>query len=322
MPHDRPLRIALLANALFASATGSLILIAPATVVALLGIAYHPFLTVIGAGLVVFALDLAHQATRGRIQTWRAAYATVLDLAWVAGTVVVLATQHHVFTTTGVVLIAAVGALVLGFAIGQGWGIDTAHRVAGSRSRQHCVRVHVDRSAESMWQVIADLGAIQRYMPSLAHSAIEGGAEPGRGAVRTCVDRGGRSWSEECIAFESGSLALRFETEAEGFPFPASEMVGGWTVEPCESGGSNVTVWWTLRPRHVGLAVLIMPIFGLRADREITNVVRRMAAEAGTRSRVTEHASCEAPRVRVLERPCHAAVGLHHARSSLVWAEP
>jgi hypothetical protein len=286
-------------------------------VVDLLGIAYHPILTAIGVGLVVFALDLAHQATRGRIQTWRAAYATALDLAWVAGTVVVLATQHQSFTTTGVAIIAAVGALVLAFAIWQGRGIDDAHRVPGSRSRQHCVHVHVDQPAGSMWQVIADLGAIQRYMPSLAHSEIEGGAEPGRGAVRTCVDRGGRSWSEECIAFESGSLALRFRAEAEDFPFPASEMYGGWTVEPSESGGSDVTVWWTLLPRPASLAVLLMPIFGYRADREITNVIRRMAAEAEARSDVRQQAALGAPRVRVLERPCHPAMGLDHTRSHL-----
>lgn len=317
MPHYRPLRIALLANALFASATGAAIIIAPASAAGLLGIAYHPILTAIGVGLVVFALDLTHQATRRRILTWRAAYATALDLAWVAGTVVVLATHHPSFTTTGVAIIAAVGALVLGFAVWQGRGINDAHRVPGSRRRQHCVRVHVDQPAEAMWQVIADLGAIQRYMPSLAHSAIEDGAEPGRGAVRTCVDRSGRSWSEECIAFEPGALALRFKAEAAGFPFPASEMYGGWTVEPCQSGGSHVTVWWTLRPRPVGLAVLLMPIFGLRADREITNVVRRMAAEAGTRSDVRGHAVLAAPRVRVLEHPCHPAVGLDHARSQL-----
>ncbi|CAN5812286.1 hypothetical protein BH23DEI1_BH23DEI1_23410 [soil metagenome] len=318
MPHARPLRNALLANALFASATGSFILIAPATVTGLLGVAHHPLLTAIGVGLVVFALDLTHQATRRRISTWRAAYATVLDLAWVAGTVVVLATHQHWFTTAGVAIIAAVGALVLGFAILQGRGIDDAHRVPLSRLRQHCVRVHVDRPAASMWQVIADLGAIQRYMPSLAYSAIEAGTEPGRGAVRTCVDRGGRSWSEECIAFEPNSLALRFKTEAAGFPFPASEMYGGWTVEPDGSGGSHVTVWWMLRPRPSVITVLLMPIFGFRADREITNVVRRMAADAHTHSDVRRHAAAFAPpRVRVHERHCRPAMGLDDARSQL-----
>jgi hypothetical protein len=314
VPHDRPLRNALLGNALFASATGASIIIAPASVAALLGIAYHPILPAIGVGLIAFALDLTHQATRRRILTWRAAYATALDLAWVAGTVVVLATHHQSFTTTGVAIIAAVGALVLGFAIWQGRGIDDAHRVPGSRLRQHCVHVHVDQPTEAMWKVIADLGAIQRYMPSLAHSAIEDGAEPGRGAVRTCVDRGGRSWSEACTAFEPGALALRFETEAAGFPFPASEMYGGWTVEPHQSGGSHVTVWWTLQPRPVALAVLLMPIFGFRADREIPNVVRRMAAEADTPSGVRGHAEFAAARVRVLELPCLPVVGLDQAR--------
>ena len=313
MPHDRPLRIALLANALFASATGSFILIAPATVASQLGTAYHPLLLAIGVALVAFALDLTHQATRRRLLTWRAAYVTALDLAWVAGTIVVLATHHQSFTATGVMIIATVGALVLGFAIWQGWGIDIAHRVRGSRVWQHCVRVHVDHPAESMWQVIADLGSIQRYMPSLAHSAIEDGTEPGRGAVRTCVDRGGRSWSEECIAFEPGALALRFKTEAAGFPFPASEMYGGWTVEPCQSGGSHVTVWWTLRPRPIGLAVVLLPIFGFQADRQMTSVIRRMAAEAATRPHGEGNALLAAPRVRVLERPCHSAVGLDYA---------
>jgi hypothetical protein len=132
MPRDRTLRIALLANALFASTTGLFIIIAPETVAGLLGVAVHPLLAAIGVGLVVFALDLAHQGTRKRVRTWRAAYATALDLVWVAGTVVVLATQSSSFTTTGVMLIAAVGTLVLGFAIWQGWGIDNAHRVPGS----------------------------------------------------------------------------------------------------------------------------------------------------------------------------------------------
>ena len=316
MPRDRPLRIALLANALFASTTGLFIIIAPETVAGLLGVAVHPLLAAIGVGLVVFALDLAHQGTRKRVLTWRAAYATVLDLTWVAGTVVVLAMQSPSFTTTGVTLIAAVGTLVLGFAIWQGWGIDHAHRVPGSRLRRHCVSVHVDQPADSMWQVIADLGAIQRYMPSLAHSAIEEGSDPGLGAVRTCVDRSGRTWSEECIAFEPNSLALRFKTEAADFPFPASEMYGGWTVESCATG-SCVTVWWTLRPRPMSLAVMLMPIFGFRADREITKVIRRMAAEADTRSRVGRHAILAAPSVRVLERPCPSAVDTGHVRSRL-----
>lgn len=314
MPRDRPLRIALLANALFASTTGLVIITMPATVAALLGVAVHPLLAVIGAGLVLFAIDLAHQATRRRVLTWRAAYATALDLVWVAGTVVVLATQLPAFATTGAVLIAAVGIVVLGFAIWQGWGIDTAHRVPGTRLRRHCVSVHVDRPAESMWDVIADLGAIQRYMPSLAHSALEEGSDPGLGAVRTCVDRSGRSWSEECIAFESGALVLRFDTGAAGFPFPASEMYGGWTVEPCESG-SDVTVWWTLEPRPISLAMVLMPIFGFRVDREVTRVIRRMASEASSRSHVGGPAMFAAPRVHVLERPCPSAVDLGHVRA-------
>jgi hypothetical protein len=321
MSADRPLRIALLANALFASGAGLVMLSTPSTVTGVLGVDV-PLLPLLAIGLIGFGIDLLHQATRARVLTWRAAYATGLDLVWVGATAVVLSTMASTFAPAGAVLIASVGGAVLGFALWQAWGIDFAHRVPGTRLRHHCVSALVDQPAGPMWSVIADLGAIQRYMPSLAHSKIESGTEPGVGAVRTCIDRKGRSWSEECVAFEPGAFALRFRTEDAAFPFPASEMYGGWTVEPCETGGSRVTVWWTLLPRPFGLAVLLMPIFGLRADREITNVVRRMAAAADTRSDVRGHAVLAAPRVRVLERPCHPPVGVDHARSQLAPRNP
>ncbi|MEX2501977.1 MAG: SRPBCC family protein [Trueperaceae bacterium] len=317
MPPHRSLRAALLANALFAFSTGILVLAAPATVARVLRTGFHPILVVIAGGLIVFALDLAHQATRPRIATWRAAYATALDLGWVAGTVVLLSTRAVAFTTTGVALIATIAVVVLGFAVWQAKGIDDAHRVRGTHLRRHCVRVQVDRPAESMWEIIADLGAIQRYMPSLVHSTLDGGSEPGRGAVRTCVDRNGRSWSEACIGFEPGELALRFATEAEDFPFPASEMYGGWKVEP-DDHGCRVTVWWALRPRPDVLAPLIMPIFAFRADRQISKVVRRMAADVEvSRSDVGKGGMPAAPRVRTLHAPCASIVDRWFPRTSV-----
>jgi hypothetical protein len=307
MPRTTPLRIALLANALFAAATGTALLVAPGAVAVALGIDPHPLLAALGGGLLVFATDLVHQATRARLRTWRAAYATLLDLGWVAASAVLLATSSAHLSETGVVLVASIGVAVLAFAAAQTWGIDRAHRLDRTDRYHHCVATFVDVPADALWPIVADLGEIHRFVPSLERSALVGSSGPSVGAVRACTDRAGRSWTEECVAFAPGEVALRFRADAPGFPFPATSMEGGWTVEP-QGRGSLVRVWWTLTPRPRRLATLVMPLFAFAADREIPEVVRRMAVEALARTgrSLAEDRTRPAATVRALGEPCAA----------------
>lgn len=57
------------------------------------------------------------------------------------------------------------------------------------------------------------------------------------------------------------------------------EMTGGWEVEP-DGTGCTVRVWWRLRPRPRFMAPLILPVLGLRVDREFPGIIRRMADAA------------------------------------------
>ena len=278
--NTKPLRLALATNAAFSLTSGLMMVLLPSLIAGWLGVQAAWILQAIGIGLILFAADLIHQATRPRLATWRALYASAADFLWVLGSLVVVAVAGGTFSFLGATLILAVAAVVLLFGCWQLWAIGQAHRLPGSELFRHCIRVSVNRPADAMWTIIARFGDIQRHMPSLRHSSILDDRAPGVGAVRVCEDRGGKRWAEECVAFDAGrSFDVRFVAEAPDFPFPAKSMHGGWEVTP-QGDGSEVTVWWELEPKRPLLAPLLLPLLAFQADRDFQGVIRSMAAAA------------------------------------------
>lgn len=312
MTTTTPLRMALGCNAAFSSICGASMLLAPSTIAAWLGIdatsLSQALLQGLGAGLLIFAADLIHQATRPRLLTWRALYASTADLLWVGATALLLLGCPSLLGPSGVLIAVALAVVVATMAVWQLWAIDRAHRVANGRHR-HCISVATPTPAPAMWAVIAELGEIQRYMPSLKHSGLLDGAEPGAGAVRQCEDHRGKRWSEACTSFEPPHrFDVRFLADEPGFPFPARAMDGGWEVLP-EGEGSVVRVWWELIPTPRLLAPVLLPLLAFQVDRDFSKVIERMAT-AGTRSARQrqdnpESDSGDRPRsVRLLPYPC------------------
>lgn len=280
MNHTRPLRYALLANAVFSASCGLLMLSQHVFVETLLGIQASWLLRSLGFGLLLFAVDLVHQATRPRLATWRALYASIGDFLWVIISAVGLLLFSHLFSLAGVWAILIVAGIVLVFGCWQIWGIDCAHRANDPTLYRHCLIVRTEAPATAMWDVIGRMGDIKNYAPSLVSSEILDNKLPGVGAVRCCTDRSDRCWTEECIEFEPGhSFTVRFAAEAPDFPFPASMMLGGWKVMSVGTG-SEVMVWWELAPKPRFLTPILLPILGFRADRDFVKVIRLMADDA------------------------------------------
>ena len=123
------LRLALAANALFSVSCAALMLFRPILVGGWLGIQAPLVIQAVGAGLVFFAADLLHQATRRRIATWRALYASAADFLWVIGTFVLLGLFPSVLSHSGSGLVIAVAAAVLFFGTWQVWAIGNAHKL-------------------------------------------------------------------------------------------------------------------------------------------------------------------------------------------------
>lgn len=303
-PQTRPLRIALAANAAFSLSCAMVLLARPELVASWLGIEATLLLRAIGVGLTAFAADLLHQATRPRLLTWRALYASFADLLWVMGTLLVLLAFPNLLSATGIALLLAVAAVVLVFGAWQLWGIGRAHRGTQGSSYRHCVSVGVDVPAQAMWNVISRLGEIQRYMPSLRSSEILEDRPPGVGAVRVCEDHAGKRWGEECTRFEPGrGFDVRFVAEDPDFPFPATSMLGGWEVLP-RGEGAEVRVWWELEPKPWLLAPVMLPLLAFGVDRDFPEIIRRMAATASTASDQASHREVDARMARLLPYPC------------------
>jgi hypothetical protein len=201
MNHTRPLRTALLANAVFSAACGLLMLVEPVFVENLLGIQAGLLLRLLGFGLLLFAVDLVCQATRRRLATWRALYASVADVLWVISSGVGLVLFSDLFSPMGVGVVAIVAGVVLAFGCWQIWGIDRAHRAQNPGLYRHCLIVGTEAPAAALWDAIARMGDIQNYMPSLVSSEILEGKSPGVGVLRRCTDKSGRCWREKCIEF-------------------------------------------------------------------------------------------------------------------------
>lgn len=278
--NTRPLRTALVANAAFSLTCAGLMIFLPSLVGDWLGIQAPSVLQALGIGLGIFAAHLLHQATRRRITTWRALYASAADFLWVVGTLALLALFPRALSQTGHTLVVSIAFAVSLFGSWQLWAIGQAHKLQGSGLYRHCILVAVNAPADAMWRVIGRIGDIKQYMPSLKHSIVLDGKTPGVGAVRMCEDRTGKRWAEECIDFKAGrSFDVRFLSEAPDFPFPAKTMHGGWEVIPAE-GGSEVMVWWELEPKQKLLAPIILPLLAFQADRDFPKIVQRMAADA------------------------------------------
>jgi hypothetical protein len=275
--NSRPLKLALLGNGIFSATSGALLLIVPEQIGGLLGVQETWLLMLIGLGLAVFAGDLFHQATRDRLRTWRALYSVCGDLLWVIGTIILLLFFPAAVSAQGATLLIGVAMVVTLFAGLQLWGAGQAHRIRGTSRYRHCVAVSVPASAGRVWGIVSDLGNINRHAPFLRDSFLRDNARPGEGAVRQCEDLNGRRWAEKCTQFEVGkSITMEFLTQEADFPYPASEMVGGWHFIERSATESEVLVWWELRPQPAVLAPVLMPLLALKADWDFPKLIQNM----------------------------------------------
>jgi hypothetical protein len=114
------LRLVLRANAAFSLIGGLIAVAAGPWVSERLGIDHVAVTRLLGAGLIVFAGDVANVSRRTEPKLLReSALVSAADFTWVAATVVVLLTG--ILNTTGVVVASAIGLAVADFGMTQLW---------------------------------------------------------------------------------------------------------------------------------------------------------------------------------------------------------
>lgn len=227
---------ALSVNAVSSGATGLVLALGAPWLDDPLG-AHALVLVAVGLGLVLFAdlvvLALARPAGLRRAST----VVITADLAWVAAAVVVVA--GDVLTGLGDVLLAAVTVLVAGFALTQSLGLRRAGSGATVGVRRITLRAgrEVDASPATAWALVAAADEYAAIAPGIATTTTDGDLRSGM--HRTCVDDGGRSWSETCTIVEPGR-SYRMEVDTSTYPWRHRVLLHAfamtWHVVPTATG--------------------------------------------------------------------------------------
>ena len=121
------LRRALRANGTFSIMSGIAFILAARPIANLIGIDYPVVIAGIGLSLAFFAVALFFNAARSEVSRIEAALAVAGDLAWVAGSGVVIALG--ILTTSGNWAVALIADIVLLFAIFQFVGLRRLTRI-------------------------------------------------------------------------------------------------------------------------------------------------------------------------------------------------
>jgi hypothetical protein len=115
------LRRALKANGAFSALSGLILLVAARPLAALFGLHATGSLIGVGASLLVYATVLFRNALRAAVDPREASLAVILDLAWVAGSAVLI--FAGVLSAAGNWTVAVLAEIVLCFAVLQFFGI-------------------------------------------------------------------------------------------------------------------------------------------------------------------------------------------------------
>jgi hypothetical protein len=118
---QRLLKMALTGNALFSVMSGLAVLLANRWLVRFLGLPRDVSLVILGVSLIVYSVVLWLNARRLRPRITDAWVAVAMDIAWVAGSYIVIFVAP--LSLGGKWVVALVAELVLAFAIAQWLGI-------------------------------------------------------------------------------------------------------------------------------------------------------------------------------------------------------
>lgn len=285
-PSDALLRFGLRANAVFSTACAvGLLLNAPTLSLHLAIDAWG--LRSLALALLGFAVFLVVQAGRQTLRLFEAAMTSLGDFVWVVGSLVFVGLWSGL-TGFGTALVAGVAAGVGLLGMVQILGLRKLTRepdeTRGTRQRLELRHV-VQAPPAAMWEVISDLGGIERYSDDLTETFLRAGAAPGVGAVRECANVRGQRWAERCVAFQPPtSLELEYHADEPGFPFPMRRLQGGWGLEPLGLEATAIRVWWSFTANLPGTGTLIAAVMSESLRRSFPQMLERMGEDAAQRA--------------------------------------
>lgn len=290
------LRRTLLGNAAFSAIAGASLILAPDRLSGALiaapegpfGLSVTSVCVLLGAGLILFALDVLIVATRRALSPLLVRVITGLDWAWVCASALLLLVAPDALTLIGAVAVAVAAALTAVFALAQRRALRDLTRYPGIETRweggQLLLRTsrEVDADPARAWAVISDHEGYADVADNLSKVELLGGS--GMGMKRRCYDTRGRGWNERCVQWEEGRrYSFVVDTTAPDYPYPIAELQGTWGIEPA-GARTRIVMEFRVRPKRGVLGSILTRAmvgpFERTCDQLLTNWAGRMHASA------------------------------------------
>ncbi|MCH8907991.1 MAG: SRPBCC family protein [Candidatus Heimdallarchaeota archaeon] len=268
---NQNLKNALTANFVFSGLSGIFLLIAGNQIKSEFGLDNNLLLTIVGGVLVIFSAQLyvfrAHP-TRQSLMGW---YASINDLGWVLGSILVLALQPVNISLMGNLIIIFVAFLVLTFVILQ------LNALAEETITHELVR-ELSIPVEDLWPIISDVDGYSQYATGLSSSKVIKGE--GVGLVRRCYDLKKQGWNEECIQWKEGR-SYTMNVDTSDYPYPFKKFQGTWSVTPVDGTKSLISLKYDYVAKYGIIGQLLMRrMFGKVADDTINDIIDAYAKKA------------------------------------------
>jgi len=224
----------------------------PEIIVQLVGVGLILF-----SGFIIWALMSKHKLIWGTIVTF-------LDGLWVIITLLLAIILGDYLGVSGVELILIINLVVGTLGILQFFALLLRIQHPDQNSDFDVLlkgNYDIESSIQDFWDCLAKLEDIHKFAPAVKQSIIISG-DGGIGTKRQCSDGKSAVWTEEVYDWKEGkSIALRFDPDVEGFPFPFKKMNGGWILSSEQRGKNQVCIWFEMKCKNK-VTKLLLPFIG------------------------------------------------------------
>ncbi|MEM9682292.1 MAG: SRPBCC family protein [Pseudomonadota bacterium] len=261
--NSRPLRLALLVNAVFSALCASILVVETDWALAILfvsdtiwpGIPVRDIAVALGFCLLLFAGLVAWTGLARFISRSAVTAITVADVVWVVCGFAMLPFLSSHVTATGLWTVLIVDLFVLVFAIEQAIGLMILYQgkseLAITRNGRAChfrLSHIVGASTRAAWRVMTDHEAYADVADNLTRVEVVHGVA--KGMRRKCHGAKGESWTEDAHIWEEGKrYGFTINTDAPDYPYPLQQLAAVWTVEPRGDNQSEVTMEFEVTPQ-------------------------------------------------------------------------
>ena len=234
------------ANIVFSAFSGLLLVIFPATTAGLFAVEDKNIFLVTGWCVLAFAVFTAGVLKKKSITGL--CLVIIQDIAWVAGSLLLLVFRPFDMAKPGYYLIAVAALVVLLLALAQSAVVAQTDTIPGRKIKHLHFTREVNATMEKTWLVISDVANYHKAAPNIDTVKIISGDK--EGMIRSCSHKN-NTWTETCTTWkDEETYSFVVNTAAPDYPYPFKYLQGTWRVDPVDVTITTISLSFDIIYKH------------------------------------------------------------------------